>query len=501
MGLWNTIRKWSEQTTKPKDKQDLSISDSKGDITLENIKQQFADVDDFVIKENQWGNETFFLICISSLVETITLQQVVINPLHSQVGAEPEGIFPISEKLKPDQLPKLVMDVCSGCTILLFKERKLILKINTFSPPQRSISSSESESSVLGPQDSFTESIQTNLSLIKRRLRTPYLKSTTLILGTEARQTISVMYMENIANQENLDRVLFRLKNIEFQGFAGLPVLMQTMDDKPYSPFPQFGITSRPDNAMASLLDGRIIFLMDGSPEVAIAPATFFELFASPEDFYNRWSTASLLRTIRFVGFFLTILFTPTYVSVLTFHQEMLPPAMLTLLAESRSRVPFPPIFEALLMEVTIDILREAGSRMPTKIGQTIGIVGGIVIGTAAVEAGLASNILIVIVAISALLSFLPSNYLMSNASRVVRYIFILASGIIGIYGQLIAFAWLMIHLLNITSLGTPYMTPVIPRSITDLGNSIFRAPLGFFFKRMGAGRVKKHFVRPTDEE
>ncbi|MEW9670544.1 spore germination protein [Ammoniphilus sp. 3BR4] len=501
MGLWNAIRNLSQKTAKPNNQQDISFTESKEEITLENIKQQFANVDDFVIKEKQWGNEKCFLLCIRSLVETITLQEVVINPLHSQVGGNPEEIFPVSETLKQDQLRELVMDICSGCTILLFIERKLILKINTFSPPQRSISPSESESSVLGPQDSFTESIQTNLSLIKRRLRTPNLKSTTLILGTEARQTVSVMYMENIANQENLDRVLYRLRNIEFHGFTGLPVLMQALDDKPYSPFPQFGITSRPDNAMASLLDGRIIFLMDGSPDVAIAPATFFELFASPEDFYNRWSTASLLRTIRFVGFFLTILFTPTYVSVLTFHQEMLPPAMLTLLAESRSRVPFPPIIEALMMEITIDILREAGSRMPTKIGQTIGIVGGIVIGTAAVEAGLASNILIVIVAISALLSFLPANYLMSNASRVVRYIFILAAGIIGVYGQMLAFAWLMIHLLNVTSLGTPYMTPVIPRSITDLGNSLFRAPLVYFFKRMGAGRVKKHFVRPTDEE
>ena len=164
---------------------------------------------------------------------------------------------------------------------------------------------------------------------------------------------------------------------------------------------------------------------MNNSQGVMICPISFFELFTSPEDYYNRWTTASLLRSLRFFGFFLTIILTPTYISVLSHHPEMLPFNVLLNLQESRGKVPFSPVLEVLFMELVIEILREAGTRMPTKIGQTIGIVGGIVIGTAAVEASLVSNILIVLVAISALLSFLSPNFVMSNASRSVRYFFI----------------------------------------------------------------------------
>ncbi|TGV26582.1 spore germination protein, partial [Mesorhizobium sp. M00.F.Ca.ET.186.01.1.1] len=290
-------------------------------------------------------------------------------------------------------------------------------------------------------------------------------------------------------------------QNVEYQGFVGLPVLKQMLEDKPYSPFPQFGLTSRPDNVAAALLDGRIIIMLNGSPDAAICPASFLEMFSSPEDFYNRWSTASLLRMIRFFGLFVTILLTSSYVSVLTFHPEMLPPALLTILSESRSQVPFPPVIEVIFIELVIEILREAGIRMPTKIGQTIGIVGGIVIGTASVQAGLASNILIVLVSVSALLSFVPPNFLMSNAIRLVRYGFILMAGMMGMYGQMLMLAFLFAHLLNLTSLGTPYMAPGVPRQWTDLFNGLVRAPMKFIVYRNRMSRPKRKQARPVGEE
>jgi len=181
---------------------------------------------------------------------------------------------------------------------------------------------------------------------------------------------------------------------------------------------------------------------------------------------------------------------TPFYISALSFHPEILPFEVLINLQESRSRVPFPPVIEVLFMELVIEVLREAGSRMPTKIGQTIGIVGGIVIGTAAVDAGLVSNTLIVLVAISALLSFLPPSFTMSNSSRVIRYLFIISAGIFGLYGQMIAFAWLMQHLLSLTSLGTPFMTPVIPRKWSDLMDSVVRLPTSFLKNKKGVSRA-----------
>ncbi|MBM7614819.1 spore germination protein [Alkaliphilus hydrothermalis] len=475
---------------------------AKGEVSKEAIVAYLQDVDDALIKDISVGKGSATIVYIKSLVKMEILQELVITPLNTfENQDDPEEVLKISEKLAFDELPKLIEGVMSGLCIIIFYDRKSIYTIDTFSPPVRNLTSSESESTVLGPQEAFIEALESNFSLIKKRIRNPNLKTKVLLLGTETRNSVGVLYIRGIANQENVQRVLYRLRNIEFMGFGGTAVLKQMLEDKPYSPFPQFGITQRVDAAVSALLDGRIVIFLNGSPEAAICPTSFFEMFVSPEDYYNRWTTASLLRSLRFFGFFATIMLTPLYVSVLTYHPEVLPSTLLSLLMESRTKVPFPPVIEVLIIELVIEVLREAGARMPTKIGQTIGIVGGIVIGTAAVDAGLASNILIVLVAISALLSFLPPNFLMSNGSRFIRYFFILAAALYGFLGQMIALAWLLAHLANLTSLGSPYMTPVIPRSATDLLDSVLRAPINFFIKRKGISRSKKELTRPTDEE
>ncbi|GAE24502.1 spore germination protein QA [Halalkalibacter wakoensis JCM 9140] len=468
-------------------------------ITKEAIQTSLADIDDFVMKEVAIGDKTVTIIYLSSIVETSIIDELVFNPLNQSSSTKPEEIFKNYSSVKKDELPKLIHDICSGFTVVMFEEE--IIEIDTFSAPDRSITIPENETTVMGPQDAFVESVSTNVALIKKRIRSPQLKSKSFLLGTETKNDVVMLYMDNIANDENVSRVERRLENVEFHGFIGLPVLKQMLEDKPFSPFPQFGITVRSDNTVDALLNGKIIVLMNGSPEAAILPASFWEMFLSPEDYYTRWTTASLLRMLRLAGFFISIFLTSTYVSVLTFHPEMLPPQLLRLLAESRAQVPFPPVLEALIIELVIEVLREAGARMPTKIGQTIGIVGGIVIGTAAVEAGLASNILIVLVAVTALLSFISPNYLMSNAIRFIRYIYIIVAGILGMFGQMIVLAWMMNHLSNMTSLGTPYITPVIPRKWGDLLNSVIRAPVNFMVQRAGIARAKKDLIRPLDEE
>ncbi|MGO0062267.1 spore germination protein [Brevibacillus fluminis] len=470
-------------------------------ITRENVRERLSDMDDLVVIENRINGEDVTVIYINTLIKKLILQELIFDPLQKLGVHEPGSLFPLAETICENEFAKLVRGIVAGGTVLFFHERNLILLIDTNSMEERSITTSESESTIMGPQDSFTESLETSVSLIRRRIVSSNLKVRAMMLGTETNSHVVVMYMENLANPENVERALYRLKNIEFQGFVGLPILKQMIEDKPYSPFPQLGITSRPDNAVAGLLNGRIIIMINGSPDAIICPSTFLELFNSPEDFYTRWSTATMLRLIRFSGLFISVLLTSSYVSVLTYHPEMLPPQLLLVLTESRSKVPFPPVIEVMFIEIIIEILREAGARMPSKIGQTIGIVGGIVIGTASVQAGLASNILIVIVSISALLSFVTPTYLLSNAIRVVRYLFILGAGSLGMYGQMLALALLFAHLLNLTSLGSPYMTPVIPRDWGDLANSLFRAPIGFILSRSGMSRAKKQLSRPLDEE
>lgn len=493
---------WRKATRKmyPKPDQALSYPGSRAVITCEAIYDALRDVDDAVIKERTVNGETMLLVFLRSLVKQEVIQDLVLDPLN-EPGMEPLARLQLADSIAPDQLPRMLHDLFSGRTILHISQRNLTLSIDTFSIRQRDISEPKNEATVLGPQDAFTESLDTSIGMIRLRIHSHHLKVKEIIFGTESKNVLVVLYMANLANPENVQRVLERLQNIEYDGDFGMSVLSQMLEDKPYSPFPQFGLTVRPDNTVSALLDGRIVILAQGSPEAVICPATFFEMFTSPEDFYNRWWTASLLRIIRFGGLFVTTLLTSAYVAVLTYHPEMMPPRLLTILAESRSRVPFPPVIEVLLVEVIIEILREAATRLPSKIGQTLGVVGGIVIGTAVVEAGLASNIVIVLVAVTALLSFLPPNFLMSNAIRLVRYAFIFAAGILGTFGLMLVMALLFAHLLNLTSLGAPYLTPVIPRRWADLADSPVRAPMFLQVARAGISRARKYLKRPLDEE
>jgi spore germination protein KA len=425
------------------------------------------------------------------------LHQIVIAPLLKSKA----NVLQTAEVIEKTDLSNIISSIAEGNTILYFHVEELYLSIKTFSAPTAAISDTDTESSVIGPQNAFTESLETNLSLIKRRIQNPNIKIQNFVLGSETNTKVSVLYMDDIVNKENLDIVIKKIEKVDHLAFNDISILQQLMDNHPFSPFPQYHETVRPDIAVSGLLDGRIVVAMENSKGVIVCPVSFFELFISPEDYYNRWTTASLLRALRFFGFFLTIILTPTYISILTYHPEMLPFNVLLNLQESRGKVPFSPFMEVLFMELVIEILREAGSRMPTKIGQTIGIVGGIVIGTAAVEANLVSNTLIVIVAVSALLSFLPPNFIMSNSSRFVRYLFIFAAGLFGLYGQMIAFAWLFHHLLSLTSLNTPYLTPLIPRKWTDLFDSVIRMPTLFLKYKPGITRAQTKKKPPVDKE
>jgi spore germination protein KA len=425
------------------------------------------------------------------------LHQIVIAPLLQSKA----NVLQTAEVIEKSDLSNIISSIAEGNTILYFHVEELYLSIKTFSAPTAAISDTDTESSVIGPQNAFTESLETNLSLIKRRIQNPNIKIRNFVLGSETNTKVSVLYMDDIVNKENLDIVIKKIEKVDHLAFNDISILQQLMDDHPFSPFPQYHETVRPDIAVSGLLDGRIVVAMENSKGVIVCPVSFFELFISPEDYYNRWTTASLLRALRFFGFFLTIILTPTYISILTYHPEMLPFNVLLNLQESRGKVPFSPFMEVLFMELVIEILREAGSRMPTKIGQTIGIVGGIVIGTAAVEANLVSNTLIVIVAVSALLSFLPPNFIMSNSSRFVRYLFIFAAGLFGLYGQMIAFAWLFHHLLSLTSLNSPYFTPLIPRKWTDLFDSVIRMPTLFLKYKPGITRAQTKKKPPVDKE
>jgi len=348
----------------------------------------------------------------------------------------------------------------------------------------RSVSPPEIEFSVVGPKEAFVESIDQNLNLIRKRLPVKELISEEYTVGKLSKTRVSVLYIDGVTNQEIINTVKQRIREIEIDEIADSSYFTQIISDNGNSPFPQLLDTERPDRVAGSIAEGKIVIIVDGSPHALIGPTSLTEFFNSFEDYYLNWILASFIRMIRLFAVTFSIMITPLYVAIVTYHYELIPKDLLSTLIISRRVIPFPPILEALFLEVTIELLREAGARLPTKVGQTIGIVGGIVIGTASVEAGLTSNVLLIFIALSALASFTTPVYQMSNTIRILRFPFLVMAELWGLIGITVAFCFLLTHMLRLTSLGHPYMEPIFPLRITDFRDALFRLPFNKQAKR-----------------
>ncbi|MFJ5762150.1 spore germination protein [Neobacillus sp. NPDC093182] len=365
--------------------------------------------------------------------------------------------------------------ILSGSAI--FFTEKLAYELPFKEGKGRSISPSETETVILGAHDAFVESVDVNLSLIRKRVMSSQLKTIKLHVGNKSKRAVYLLYIEGVASDKDLEEIKKRILSIHNDGIVDTNMLVQFIDEHPNSPFPQFYTTERPDVAAYKLFDGKIIGLMDNSPFAFCTPVSFFDFMESMDDFGQRWIVGTFIKVTRYIAILVTLLFTALYVGVTTYHYEMIPQALLPTLLESRSKVPFPPVIEALFLEFLLELLREAGARLPTKVGQTIGIVGGIVIGQAAVQAGITSNILIIVVAASAIASFVVPSYLLSASIRIVRFGFIIISGFWGNLGIIFGMGILIIHLSSLTNLNSPYLLPISPMYSKFFKYSLIRGP------------------------
>lgn len=455
--------------------------------TLAHIQTEFAGCADLV--HRTYPRNATDVLYFGHLTASTDLNRDVLIPLANASADEMDSLLQRSQFMEVHHAKECVKAILDGHAAIFYGQKAYV--VNVYGPPSRSVESSESESVITGPHDAFIESIDTNLSLVRRRVKSPHLKSIKLSVGEITKSDIFVLYIQGIADQDLVDEMVQRIQDIEVDSVFEGNMLVQYIDENPNSVFPQFLTTERADVVASKLVGGRIAVFVDSSPSVICAPTGFFEFFSSPDDHYQRWALGSGLRILRFIAFMITVAFTAFYVSITTFHYEMIPQSLLLNLAESRSRVPFPPLIESLLMETMIELLREAGARLPSKIGQTIGIVGGIVIGQAAVQAGLTSNILIIAVASSAIASFVIPSYIMSASIRLLRFGLIIMAGIWGNLGLLLGLGLIIIHLAGLTNLGTSYLTPVAPMVFTDWKDTFIRGPLWALRKRPAQTRAK----------
>ncbi len=350
--------------------------------------------------------------------------------------------------------------------------------LSTGKREKRSVNEPTSEKVVRGPKIAFIEDSDTNIAMIRQRTNHPKLKTKKVPIGENKLKYATVMYIDDKADPSVVSDVVKRLSKVKMDDIQDSGTLEELIEDNKYSPFPQIQNTERPDKVSSALFNGRVAILVDNSPFALVVPASLGILMQSPDDYYERWISASLIRVLRFTSIFITLFFSSIYIALVSFHQGLLPTSLAVTIAANRENVPFPPIIEAMVMEITIELLREAGLRLPSPLGQTIGLVGGVVIGQAAVEANIVSSIMVIVVSIVALASFTVPQYGMGLSFRVLRFISMFTAAAFGLYGMILFMLAIYTHLSRQRSFGSPYFSPNGFFSLKNANDSILRLPI-----------------------
>lgn len=367
--------------------------------------------------------------------------------------------------------------ILDGKIIVFFESDSRMLALPLTSYEKRDIGEPASENVIMGPREAFVEDIHTNITMIRRKIKSPDLKTEQLVLGKYTKTKIIISYIKGLCREDLIAEVKQRVERIKMDGVLAGNYVEECIDDRPLSPFPQSQKTERPDVASAALLEGRVVILIEGDPLPLIAPVNFYMFLQAAEDYYQRYFLTSFIRLLRYGWLIVSLTFPSFYIAVSTFHPEMIPVTLLISVAASRENVPFPSIVEAFLMELAFEGLREAGIRTPKAVGQAIGILGAIIIGQAAVQAGIVSAPMVIIVSITGIASFVIPGYDMGFTVRLLRFPIMILAGTFGIFGLMIGTILIYIHVVSLRSFGMPYLSPTAPLRISDLKDIFFRAP------------------------
>lgn len=469
------------------------------DHNIQAMQQVFGNDTDLVIRNFRlYGLYDAAIIFFSSMTNQDQIHEHVLKPLMN-MPTDPTAIPKKTSEL-PDyiwnmtihiarggksadlnSLPALVIE---GNVILLVNSMEQALYIDMRKVEHRSIEQPQTEQVIRGSREGFIENLQANLSLLRYRLQTPDFRVETTSLGTRTRSEVAICYIDGIANPGLIKEVTKRLALIDTDGILDAGYIEQFIEDQPLSPFPQIQPSERPDISTVALLEGRAVILVDGSPFSLLIPSLFDQFFQTMDDYTERFIVGSLIRSIRLIALIFSLFFPALYVSIISFNPELMPTEFAVAISGGRAGVPFPAVLEVLIMEIFMEVLREATIRLPKMIGGALSIVGVLVIGQAAVSAGLASPTTVVIVALTTIGSFAIPVYNAAIALRMLRFPLVILAGLFGLYGVMIGTLVIINHLLFLESFGVPYMTPLVPTIWRDLKDSLVRAPLWWMKRR-----------------
>ncbi|MDQ0862240.1 spore germination protein KA [Bacillus sp. V2I10] len=470
---------------------------------IKTVKASLGHSPDIVIREIQIGkkgNIPAAVIFTDGLADTKSVNHLIIESLVTDIRItelDPEISSQTNtfDKLKKFALAvgdikdstdfeTLFTSVLSGDTALLVDGFAQGLIIGLKGWEDRGVQESTSQNVIRGPKEGFSENIRTNTALIRRKINDPNLWLENQQIGRITKTNVSFMYIKGIASEKVIEEVRERLGRIDIDGILESGYIEELIQDEKFTVFPTVFNSERPDVIAAGLLEGRIAILVDGTPFVLLVPAIFTQFFQSAEDYYQRADIASLVRILRYLSFFIALLAPSLYIAITTFHHDLLPPQLLFSLAAQHEGVPFPALIEALIMEITFEILREAGIRMPRSVGQAVSIVGALVIGQAAVEAGIVSAVMVIVVAITAIASFVLPAYNMGNSVRILRFGLMFMAASFGLFGIMLGLIGIVQHLCQLRSFGIPFMASFAPSIPSDKKDGLIRLPRWEMFSR-----------------
>lgn len=447
---------------------------------VQQLQSIFSQAPDLIFRSVDTPNgPEAMLVYFDGLVDLNSINNHVLYPLFEGLSSTeyslPVTVGHVESTSDMSQVEKMLLN---GKSVLFLPGSSEAYIFDTCGWPQRSITDPSIEASVKGSHQGFVETATQNIALIRRYIPNRELKIKQLKVGKRGENTLSIMYLQDVADPEVMQELTSRIEGLDIDNVINTGELSELIEDSPYSPFPQLLMTERPDSAASHILQGRYVVVVDRSPSVLIGPVTFVSFFQSVDDYSIRWMNASFIRLLRFFAFFLALFLPSLYISFITFNFEVIPIQLILSVAESRERVPFHPFLEAFIMEVTLEMMREAGIRLPAPIGQTVGLVGGIIIGQTAVQAGIVSNIMVIVVASTAIASFIIPNIDMGTAIRFLRFPMMLVAFMYGFIGIVCGAMILLSHLCSLTSLGTAYGSPLAPVRYADLKDTFLRFPL-----------------------
>lgn len=460
------------------------------------VESRFADWGDIVAKKITVGNENahqwdIYITYIDDMVDRDLIEGQVLRGLMVDIHLNNrEEMTPSSliengvitaDYTEENDIEKAIDEVLVGNTMVLVDGYNKAIIVSTKGFPSRGVNKPETEIAIQGPQDAFAESMRTNTVLIRRRIRDVNLKCRQLKVGKRTKTDVAIMFLQGVADENVVNQVEYRLKNIDANAILDSGYIEQYIQDNKMSPFPQMQLTERPDKVAAEILQGRVAIVVDNTPFVVLVPVVLSSFYQASEDYYQRWEIASFIRIIRYIAGFIAFSLPGLYIAVTLYNPSMLPMDLMLQLAGARMGVPVSTIVEVVVMELAFEALREAGIRLPAAIGSTLGVVGGIIIGQAAVDAGLVSPMVVIVIALTGICSFaIPAQPLVS-AYRLIKYFVIAMSSIFGIYGFVLALLCCAIHLSGLESFGLPYIYPFGKRHSgikQDFKDTIVRLPV-----------------------